>query len=96
MSAYIIVDIDVRDAQSYDRYKEVAPPSIAAFGGRYLARGGRTELLEGEWTPKRLVILEFANVERAKEWLNSREYREARAMRQRAAYTNIVVIEGVT
>ena len=95
MSAYIIVDIDVRDAQSYDRYKAVAPSSIAAFGGRYLARGGRTEVLEGEWTPNRLVILEFPSLDRAKQWLDSPEYREARAMRHRAARTNMVLIEGV-
>lgn len=96
MSAHVIVDIEVGDASTYDRYKDAAPPSIAAFGGRYLARGGKTEVLEGDWTPKRLVILEFATAERAKEWLNSREYRDARAMRHRAARTNMVVIEGVT
>ena len=95
MSAYIIVDIEVRDAQSYDRYKAAAPSSIAAFGGRYLARGGRTEVLDGEWTPNRLVILEFPSLERAKQWLDSPEYGEARAMRRRAARTNMVVIEGV-
>ncbi len=96
MSAYVIVDIDVHDATVYDTYKKAVPASIAAYGGRYLARGGRTEVLEGEWTPKRLVILEFANMERAKAWLNSPEYGEARAMRRDAARTNMVVIEGLS
>src|SRR5262249_40153595 len=96
MSAYVIVDIDVRDPDLYEHHKRAVPPSIDAFGGRYLARGGRTEVLEGEWTPKRLVILEFEDAERAKAWLNSREYAEARAMRQRATRTNMVVIEGVS
>jgi uncharacterized protein (DUF1330 family) len=95
MSAYVIVDIEVRDPAEYERYKRAAPDSIAAYGGRYLARGGSTQVLEGEWTPKRLVILEFDDVERAKAWLGSREYADAKALRQRAAQTNMVVIEGV-
>ncbi|MGH2522967.1 MAG: DUF1330 domain-containing protein, partial [Anaerolineales bacterium] len=64
MSAYVIVDIDVRDAARYEEYKQLAPPTVAAYGGRYLARGGKAEVLEGVWTPKRLVILEFESVER--------------------------------
>jgi uncharacterized protein (DUF1330 family) len=95
MRAYVIVDIAVHDPALYEDYKKAVPPSIAAFGGRYLARGGRLERLEGEWAPKRLVILEFANMERAKAWLDSPEYAAARAMRQRSARTDMVVIEGV-
>ncbi len=72
----------------------MAPPSIAAYGGKYLTRAGTTEVLEGEWVPKRLVVLEFPSLERAKSWIGSAEYRDARAMRQRAARTNMVVIEG--
>lgn len=94
MSAYVVVEIEVQDAAPYERYKQAAPASISAYGGRYLARGGRTEVLEGEWTPNRLVILEFESVERAKAWLDSPEYREARALRQASARTNMVVIEG--
>jgi uncharacterized protein (DUF1330 family) len=95
MSAYLIVDIEVEDMARYETYKKAAPASIAAYGGRYLARGGRTEVLEGEWTPNRLVILEFESLERAKAWLDSPEYRDARALRQASARTNMVVIEGV-
>ena len=96
MSAYVIVYIEVQDPAAYETYEQAAPPSIAAFGGRYLARGGRTEVLEGAWTPKRLVILEFADVERARAWLDSPAYREARALRQKATRSNMVVIEGVS
>jgi uncharacterized protein (DUF1330 family) len=56
MAAYVIVDIDVKDAAGYEEYKKLAPPSIAAYGGKYLVRGGNVEILEGDWSPKRFVI----------------------------------------
>jgi uncharacterized protein (DUF1330 family) len=65
----------------YEEYKKLAPSAVAAYGGKYLARGGKTETLEGDWSPKRLVILEFENTARAKGWLNSPEYRAARQLR---------------
>jgi uncharacterized protein (DUF1330 family) len=95
MPAYVIVDIDVLDPVQYEDYKRLAAPAVAACGGRYLARGGRTETLEGDWGPKRLVILEFESVERAKAWLESPEYRPARDLRHAAARTDMVVVEGV-
>ena len=95
MSAYVIVDIQVTDPVGYEEYKKLAPPIVAAYGGRYLARGGKTETLEGDWSPKRLVILEFESVERAKAWLNSPEYRAARQLRHQTAKTNMVVVEGL-
>jgi len=95
MSAYVIVDIQVTDPVGYEEYKKLAPPIVAAYGGKYLARGGKTETLEGDWSPKRLVILEFESAERAKEWLNSPEYRAARQLRRQTTQTNMVVIEGV-
>lgn len=96
MSAYVIVDIDVRDPEGYKDYMTIAPATVTARGGRYLARGGKTEVLEGEWVPKRLVILEFESIEKAKAWLESPEYHPARQMRHRTATTNMVVIEGVS
>ena len=95
MAAYVIVDNDVQDPVGYDEYKKLAPAAITAYGGRYLARGGKTEVLEGNWIPKRLVILEFPSVERAKEWLDSPEYRVAKQMRHNTAKSNMVVVEGV-
>ncbi|MGE5264142.1 MAG: DUF1330 domain-containing protein [Acidobacteriota bacterium] len=95
MTAYVVVDIDVHDAVRYDDYKLLAPPSIAAYGGKYLARAGKTEVLEGTWVPKRLVILEFPNAEQAKKWLNSPEYSAARQLRHATATSNMVVIEGL-
>ena len=94
MSAYVIVDIDVSDPAVYDMYKKMAPSAVAAYGGKYLARGGQTEVLEGDWQPKRLVILEFASVAQAKAWVDSPEYRPARELRHQAATSRMVVIEG--
>jgi uncharacterized protein (DUF1330 family) len=95
MAAYVIVDIDVTDPIGYDEYKRLASPAVAAYGGRYLARGGRAEMLEGNWVPKRLVILQFESVERAKQWLDSPEYRAAKQLRHSTANSNMVLIEGV-
>jgi uncharacterized protein (DUF1330 family) len=95
MSAYVVVDIDVHNPEEYQEYIKLAPAAVAARGGKYLARAGRTEVLEGNWIPKRLVILEFESVEKAKAWLESPEYQPARQMRHRTANTNMVVIAGV-
>ena len=95
MPAYVIADIDVHDSARYETYKALAPPAIAAHGGRYLARGGRTEVLEGAWTPKRAVILEFPTIAQAKAWWSSVEYAEGKALRQASARTNMIILEGV-
>ncbi len=95
MSAYVIVDIEVTDPAGYDEYKKLAPPTVALYGGRYIARGGQTAPLEGDWQPNRLVILEFPTVEQAKAWVNSPEYAPARAMRHQYANSKMVVVEGV-
>lgn len=95
MAAYIIIDIVVHDHEAYDQYKTLAPPSIAAFGGRYIARGGTTETLEGDWSPTRIVVLEFPDFEIARAWQASAEYAPAKAIRERAASARMVVVTGV-
>ena len=95
MAAYVIVDIEVTDPATYEEYKRLAPPTVALHGGRYLARGGTTEVLEGSWTPNRLIILEFEDLARARAWVDSAEYRPARSLRQRSASSNMVILEGV-
>ena len=94
MPAYVVVDITVNDPLTYERYKLLAPQSIAAYHGKYLVRGGRTEILEGEWQPSRLVILEFPTVEQAKAWWDSEEYSAAKALRRACAGTEMLLIEG--
>ena len=95
MTAYVVVDINVHDPMGYEEYKKLAPAAVELYGGKYIARGGKTETLEGDWSPSRLVILQFENSEQAKKWLNSEEYREARAMRHKTANSQMVVVEGV-
>ena len=95
MAAYVIADVRVEDPAQYEDYKRMVPATIAAYGGRFTARGGRTEVLEGEWRPNRVVIIEFDSVERAKEWWASEEYRAARDLRQRTSTGSLIVVEGV-
>lgn len=95
MPAYAIFDITVHDPVRYETYKTLAPPAIAAYGGKYLVRGGSMDVLEGDWEPSRVVILEFPTAEQAKAWIDSPEYREARALRHATATTKAVLVEGL-
>jgi len=95
MTAYVVVDIRVTDPIGYEEYKRLAPAAVELYGGKYIARGGKTETLEGDWSPPRLVILQFESSEQAKKWLNSPEYSEARKMRHQTANSNMVVIYGL-
>jgi uncharacterized protein (DUF1330 family) len=95
MSAYVIVEIDIVDPAGYEEYKQLASATVEKYGGKYIIRGGAVENLEGNWNPKRIVMLQFDSMQRAKEWLNSEEYREPRKMRHRTARTRMVVVEGV-
>ena len=95
MPAYVIVQIEIEDPATYERYKVLAPPSIAMHGGRYLVRGGASDVLEGSWRPARLVILEFPDRARAHAWWTSPEYAPAKALRQSCARTEMLRIEGI-
>jgi uncharacterized protein (DUF1330 family) len=95
MAVYVVVDIDVTDPVGYEEYKKLAAPTVAAYGGRYLVRGGAVEVLEGDWVPNRFVILEFESVARAKEWWGCQEYAAAKEVRHRTATTHMIVAEGL-
>ena len=95
MPAYLIADIDVTDPAAYAEYRRTVGDSIAAFGGRFLARGGKTETLEGDWKPKRVVIVEFASMERLRAWYASPEYAPALALRKRASDSSLVMTDGI-
>src|ERR1700760_4637577 len=95
MPAYVIAEIQVEDQEAYERYKMMHPPIMEAFGGRFLARGGAIELLEGAWNPKRLVVIEFPDVVTARRWWESPEYAKAKAIRQSATHTNMILLEGL-
>jgi len=92
--AYLIASVDVKDPVRYADYRNMVMPTIAAYGGRFLARGGKVDILEGDWQPTRLVIVEFPSVERAKAWWSSPEYADAKALRQATSKGTLVVIEG--
>ena len=95
MSAYVLVDVDVNDPARYETYKPLAHAAITRYGGRYLARGGETAILEGDWTPGRVVVLEFPTLDAARSWFDSPEYRAARDAREGAARMNMVAVAGL-
>jgi uncharacterized protein (DUF1330 family) len=95
MAAYIIVNVEVTDTTRYADYTRVVGDSLVPYGGRFLVRGGRAEKLEGSLDPKRVVVLEFPSLERAKAWWSSEEYREPKAIRQRSSTTDMIVVDGV-
>src|SRR4026207_1820741 len=96
MPAYTISQIEVHDHAGYEEYRKLVPPSLAKYGGRFIARGGRIDVLEGDWSPRRVVICEVESTERARQGDESEEYRPAMEIRQKTATANIVVVEGTT
>jgi uncharacterized protein (DUF1330 family) len=94
MPAYVIVETDVTDPEQYEQYKAAASGAVTAAGGRYLARGGELAVLEGDWQPPRLVILEFEDLAAARRWYDSERYRAARQLRQGAAHLRMVAVQG--
>jgi uncharacterized protein (DUF1330 family) len=95
MPAYVIVETDVHDPEQYEQYKAASPGAVAAGGGRFVARGGELAVLEGDWNPSRLVVLEFPDLETVKEWYASEQYQAAKKLRNGAARLNIVAVEGL-
>lgn len=95
MAAYVVVEVTVEDPTTYENYKRLVPPSLAKYGGRFLVRGGATTTLEGDWAPERFVIVEFPSAERARAWWGSPEYADAKALRQKSASTQMLLVEGV-
>lgn len=94
MAAYVVVDIKVTDALKFQDYRALAQIAVTKFGGRYLVRGGKSETLEGDWQPERLVVVEFPSLEVARQFYDSPEYVAARKARAGAADFDMLVIEG--
>jgi len=93
-SSYLLANVDVTDPQQYEQYKKLSSIAMQAHGAEVCVRGGRTEVLEGDWNPGRLVILKFPSLEKAKAFYASPEYEAARKARQGAAVMRMVLIEG--
>jgi uncharacterized protein (DUF1330 family) len=94
MAAYVIADIEITDAAEYEKYRRRVPATVAQYGGRYVVRGGAVETLEGNWQPRRLVVLEFPSLAAARRWYESPEYREPRAIRQHCSRGHAILVEG--
>ncbi len=94
MPAYIMVEVEIHNPDEYENYRKMVPPSLEKYQGKFIVRGGKMEMLEGEWNPQRIVVLEFPSMELAKAWWASEEYAPAKALRQRTANSKMIVIEG--
>ena len=95
MSAYIIAEVEVADPEKFEEYRKLVLPTLEAFGGRYVVRGGAAGCLEGDWQPKRMVVIEFDDAERAKAWHGSDVYAPAKALREASTNTRMIVVEGI-
>jgi uncharacterized protein (DUF1330 family) len=95
MAAYVIANIRITDPDRYPEYASRVPQTVERYGGRYLARGGKVEVLEGEWEPQRLVILEFESMERLREWYDSPEYASLKQLREEGTVSQLVIVEGL-
>ncbi len=95
MSAYIIVDVSILDKDEYITYVSLTTATLEAFGGKFIVRGGKAETLEGDWVPGRIVVLEFSDTNQARSWWDSELYAPAKSIRQRAAKTQMILVEGV-
>ena len=95
MAAYIIVQIEVTDPETFETYRQQVPAIIERHGGEYLVRGGAMEVLEGDWPLPRVVVLKFPSMDQAKAWHASAEYEGPKALRQSASKGNMIVVEGV-
>jgi uncharacterized protein (DUF1330 family) len=95
MTAYVIADIDVHDQEAYREYMALVPASLQPYGGRFLVRGGSHQTLEGEWQPRRLVLIEFPTADDARRWHQSPDYQAAMAIRHRTSTGSLVLVEGV-
>ena len=95
MTAYLIAEVDVADTAAYEDYKKITPGAVAAYGGRFIVRGGQVESKEGGWKPARLVVIEFASMDQAKKFYDSPEYAPALKIRLKAAKTRLILAEGL-
>lgn len=95
MAAHVIVDVRITDSAKFEEYRKLVPATLSPYGGEFLARGGRIEMLEGGWNPKRIVVIEFPTLERAKAWWASEEYRVPKAMRMASAETRMILVESL-
>jgi uncharacterized protein (DUF1330 family) len=95
MPAYVLVELEIVDPIGFGEYRKAVVPLVEKYDGKYLAASNRVEVLEGDWHPKRIVMIEFPSMQKAKEWFGCEEYRESSKIRKRTAKTKMILMEGV-
>jgi len=95
MPAYIIAEVSIHSPVEYEDYKKLTPESLKPYDGKFIVRGGKSETLEGEWNPERIVVIEFPDMGKANGWWNSEGYAPAKALRQRTSYTKMILVPGI-
>jgi uncharacterized protein (DUF1330 family) len=94
MSAYLISTIEIKDPAGYEEYRKLVGAPLAQYGGKFLVRGGQIEHMEGEWRPKRVVVVEFESLDKARAFHQSPEYAEAMKIRQRTSVSSVIIVQG--
>jgi uncharacterized protein (DUF1330 family) len=94
MSAYLISTIDIKDPAGYEEYRKMVGAPLSKYGGKFLVRGGEMDYLEGDWRPKRVVVVEFENLDKARAFYQSPEYAEAIKVRQRTSVGSVLIVQG--
>ena len=95
MSGYVIIEVEITDRARYGEFMEKVTPTVEAYGGEFVVRGGDLDVIEGDWTPTRLAVLLFESAGRAREWLSSPEYNELNELRTSSSNINMVLVEGL-
>ena len=95
MPAYVIADVEVTNPELFEEYRKLVPATVEAFGGKYIVRGGDSEVVEGDWTPSRTVIIEFENFEQAKAWHSSEMYAGPKQMRIDSTNSSVIIVDGL-
>lgn len=94
MAGYVIAEVEVHDPAGYEEYRSQTLATVQKYDGEFIVRGGQVDVLEGEWYPKRLIVIRFASTDRAREWADGPEYSAIKGIRQRTAKSNVIIIEG--
>ena len=95
MAGYAIIHDEIQDQALFAEFRQRVGATVEAHGGKYLVRGGAIEVVDGDWSPDRIVVIEFDSVDQARAWLNSSEYAEVRKIRVKAASASVIIVEGV-
>jgi uncharacterized protein (DUF1330 family) len=94
MPAYLISTIDIKDPVGYEEYRKLVAAPLAKYGGKFIVRGGQLDYLEGDWRPKRVVVVEFESLDKARAFHGSSEYAEAMKIRQRTSESSVIIVQG--